>query len=122
VRLLGFRANPYQIMAAADVFVLSSVYEGFGNVVAEALACGVPVVSTDCPHGPAEILAGGQAGVLVPPRDAAALAVSLLQVLDEPALRARLVEQGQARSQQFRADAIARQYAKYFHHVLQPLT
>ncbi|MBE9112027.1 glycosyltransferase [Nodosilinea sp. LEGE 07298] len=121
VRLLGFRANPYQIMAAADVFVLSSVYEGFGNVVAEALACGVPVVSTDCPHGPAEILAGGQAGVLVPPRDAAALAVGLLQVLDEPAMRARLVEQGRARSQQFRAEAIARQYAEYFHHVLQPL-
>ncbi|HSM82411.1 MAG TPA: glycosyltransferase [Nodosilinea sp.] len=117
VRLLGFRANPYQLMAAADVFVLSSVYEGFGNVVAEALACGVPVVSTDCPHGPAEILENGEVGVLVPPGDAAALAVGILRVLYEPELRAQLVARGWVRSQQFRADAIARQYADLFEQV-----
>ncbi|MBD1876698.1 glycosyltransferase [Nodosilinea sp. FACHB-131] len=122
VRLLGFRPNPYQLMAAADVFVLSSVYEGFGNVVAEALACGVPVVSTDCPHGPAEILENGAAGLLVPPRDGAALAVGILRLLYEPELRAQLAARGQVRSQQFRAEAIARQYAAVFRHVLQPLT
>lgn len=118
VRLLGFRSNPYQLMAAADVFVLSSVYEGFGNVVAEAMACGTPVVATDCPHGPAEILENGEAGLLVPPRDAAALAVSILRLLYEPNLRDRLVTRGRARSQQFHADTIVRQYADLFQRVL----
>ncbi|MFQ4136146.1 glycosyltransferase [Nodosilinea sp. PGN35] len=118
VRLLGFRPNPYQLMAAADVFALSSVYEGFGNVVAEALACGTPVVATDCPHGPAEILENGEAGLLVPPRDGAALAVGILRLLHEPNLRERLVARGRVRSQQFRADAIAAQYAALFRQVL----
>ena len=80
------------------------------------------MVSTDCPHGPAEILENGEVGVLVPPGDAAALAVGSLRVLYEPELRAQLVARGWVRSQQFRADAIARQYADLFRQVLQPLT
>lgn len=118
VRLLGFRSNPYALMAAADVFVLSSLYEGFGNVVAEAMACGVPVVSTDCPHGPADILAGGEAGILVPPRDAAALAVGILRVLYEPGLAEQLVERGRKQSQLYRAEVITAQYADLFQQLL----
>lgn len=77
VRFLGFRENPYRIMAAADVFALSSRWEGFANVVVEAMACGTPVVSTDCPHGPGEILQGGKYGRLVPVGDVQALASAL---------------------------------------------
>ena len=80
----GFVGNPFAYMARASVFVLSSVWEGFGNVLVEALACGCPVVSTECPSGPAEILDGGAYGPLVPVGDDAALARAILSVLDAP--------------------------------------
>ena len=68
-------------MARAQVFAMSSIYEGFPNVLVQALACGCPVVSTDCPSGPSEILNGGAYGHLVPVGDADALAASILKVL-----------------------------------------
>ena len=81
VDLPGYVNNPYAYMARAAVFVLSSRWEGFGNVVAEALAVGTPVVSTNCESGPAEILDNGKYGTLVPVEDDQALAESILQVL-----------------------------------------
>jgi len=66
----GFVSNPYKYMGKANVFVLSSIYEGFANVLVEALACGIPVVSTDCESGPREILDNGKYGKLVPVGDA----------------------------------------------------
>jgi glycosyltransferase involved in cell wall biosynthesis len=84
VDLPGYVDNPYPWMARAAVLVLSSTYEGFGNVLPEAMACGCPVVSTDCPSGPAEILEGGRYGRLVPVGDDRALGEAIAATLDEP--------------------------------------
>ncbi len=84
VRLPGHVANPYRFFAKAAVFVLSSYREGLGNVVIEALACGCPVVSTDCPYGPAEILEGGRYGRLVRIGDPEDMAAAINATLDAP--------------------------------------
>ncbi|AXQ14177.1 glycosyl transferase [Shewanella algae] len=78
----GFQANPFPWIKAARLLVLSSDYEGFGNVLVEGLLCGTPVISTDCPHGPDEILTGELAKYLVPRRDSKALSQKLEQALE----------------------------------------
>jgi len=92
----GFHVDPSPFYATADLFVLSSDYEGFGNVIVEALSFGVPVVSTDCPSGPAEILEGGRWGTLVPVGDAEALAAAIDRALatlhDPDALKRRAAD------------------------------
>ena len=80
----GFVENPYAFMAKAGVFVLSSRHEGLPTVLIEAMACGCPVVSTDCPYGPDEILEGGRWGGLVPVGDPKALSEAMLRALDRP--------------------------------------
>lgn len=82
VDLPGFCPNPYPAMAAADVFVLSSAWEGSPGVLIEAMSCGTPVLSTDCPSGPRQILDGGRWGRLVPVGDAQAMANGLVDAVD----------------------------------------
>lgn len=85
VALPGFVKNPYIYMRDAGVLVLSSAWEGFGNVLVEAMVVGTPVVSTNCESGPAEILAGGEYGQLVPVGDADAMAKAIAHALATPA-------------------------------------
>ncbi len=110
VHLLGFQDYPAAYMKRADVFVLSSIYEGFGNVIVEAMACGTPVVSTDCPHGPNEILEDGVTGRLVPMQDPVALSDAILAVLADEAATARMVDAALRRSAAFSGATIARRY------------
>lgn len=101
LRLPGSRPNPYPYLARAQVFVLSSAWEGFPNVLLEALACGCQIVSTDCPNGPAELLANGRFGRLVPVGDVDALAGAITETLDAPLCTSdSLVERARAYSPQ----------------------
>lgn len=102
----GFHPDPAPFYATADLFVLSSDHEGFGNVIVEALSFGLPVVSTDCPSGPAEILENGKYGRLVPVSDAASLARAMDAALDSPIDRDAL----RRRAADFAPEIAARKY------------
>ncbi len=108
VLLPGFVDNPYPFMRHADAFVLASLWEGFGNVLVEAMAFGTPVVATDCPAGPREILEDGRLGPLVPVNDVQALADAMLHVLRVPPPREPLIRA----SRRYTADKAAEGYVK----------
>jgi glycosyltransferase involved in cell wall biosynthesis len=107
VELPGYVSNPYPYMKRAAVFVLSSRWEGLPTVLVEALALGTPVVSTDCPSGPREILADGKWGRLVPVGDAGKLAEAILETLRQP--KTTVDKQSLLR---FTVDYAVEQYAK----------
>ena len=108
VDMPGFVTDSYPYLAKADLFILSSAWEGFGNVIVEALACGTPVVSTDCPSGPGEILEGGRYGRLVAVGDADALAQAILASLREDHDRDALIR----RAGEFSVDTAAEEYLR----------
>lgn len=116
VRFGGFVPDPRPHLLASDLFVLSSAWEGFGNVIVEALAQGVPVVSTDCPSGPREILDDGRYGALVPVKNPGALARAIGHALDAQHDRAALV----ARAATFSVERAAGRYLECFRHDLSP--
>jgi glycosyltransferase involved in cell wall biosynthesis len=113
VLFAGWQENPFAWMANADLFVLSSRFEGFGNVVVEAMACGLPVVSTDCPSGPSEILANGDAGILVPVGDVHAMADAMCAVLQDGKLRKQLADKSQRRAPEFDISVIGPRHLEY---------
>jgi glycosyltransferase involved in cell wall biosynthesis len=90
-QLPGHVRNPYAYFRRASVFVLSSAWEGLPNVLIEAMACGCPVVSTDCPSGPDEILDGGRIGRLVPVGNAVQMAEAIDATLDSPPAAGEMV-------------------------------
>ena len=106
IQLVGHVPNPYQYMAKANVFALSSSWEGLPNVILEALACECKIVSTNCPSGPAEILEDGKYGKLVPVNDAYAMASAIEESLDDSFDKNLL----QARAAEFGLDKVSEKY------------
>lgn len=113
IALPGFVSHPYPYFNAASLFVLSSRWEGFGVVLAEALACGVPIVSTDCHSGPREILCDGKYGSLVPVGDPVALGAAIMEQLNDKELRSQSATQARvARAQDFSLMKAASRYSE----------
>jgi glycosyltransferase involved in cell wall biosynthesis len=116
----GFVANPWHWMARAAAFVLPSRYEGFGSVLVEAMACGTPVVATDCEYGPREILFDGEAGLLARAEDIDSLTAAIGNVLANPDFAHELAVRGRRRALEFDAPAIAGRYADLMRETARP--
>ena len=101
-------------MKRASVFVLSSLHEGFGNVLVEAMACGTSVISTDCKSGPREIIENGKSGILVPVGDYQSLSEVIIKVLSDNSLRQKFSTEGLERVKYFSAEKNIRGYEKVF--------
>lgn len=108
VDLPGYVRNPFAFYSRASVFVLSSAWEGLPNVLIEAMSCGCPVVSTDCPSGPSEILEDGVVGKLVPVGDAEQMSQAILDTLHDAPARETLIE----RAKVFSVDEAVMQYER----------
>jgi glycosyltransferase involved in cell wall biosynthesis len=117
VTFAGFQRNPWKYIARADVFALSSKYEGFGNVLVEAMACGVPVVATSSP-GTRDIVSVGLDGLLVDRHQPAALAAALARVIEDSPLRARMAAEARRSAARFALPHIASVYDSVFRQVL----
>lgn len=117
VKFLGYQQNPFSIISRSRIFVLSSHREGFGNVIIEAMACGTPVISTRCPHGPDEIITDGINGLLVPVGDVDAMADAILKLLKDEPLRRRLADGGGKRAEDFRVEKMVAEYEMVFEEV-----
>ena len=107
--LCGFQTNPWKYIARADVFALASRYEGFGNVIVEAMACGVPVVATSAP-GTRDIVSSGADGVIVERHEPAALAAALFDVLSDREMRRRMGEAARSKAERYRTEMVVLTY------------
>jgi GalNAc-alpha-(1->4)-GalNAc-alpha-(1->3)-diNAcBac-PP-undecaprenol alpha-1,4-N-acetyl-D-galactosaminyltransferase len=114
VHLLGFKPNLWSYMKSAECFVLSSRYEGFGNVIIEAMAANCPVVAFDCKYGPSELIDNMNNGVLVPSGDTLALAKAIEKVVNDKELSLGLVEAAAIKVQEFNQEKIADEYEELF--------
>ena len=108
--LPGFDKNPFKYMARCSVFVLSSRFEGLPGVLIQAMACSAPVISTDCPVGPSEIITPEVDGFLVPVGDVTTLAKKINYLLDNPDLRQGIGQQAQQTAKRYKVDAILHNY------------
>lgn len=112
VVLPGVIKNPFPFLQKSKIFVLSSRYEGFGNVIIEAMACGLPVISTDCPSGPREIINNQVDGILVPTEDVWALAYSIEDLILNPEKAAKLAKTASQTVERFKLQQIVEDWEK----------
>ena len=107
-------ANPFPYIAKADIFVCSSLYEGFSNVILEALALGKPIISTNHEHGADEIIEDHKNGILVPVKNPRKMADAIIKILENQELKESLEKEAKKRSGNFSIDKMISRYEKLF--------
>lgn len=118
IQFLGFKSDPFSTIAQADIFVLPSLYEGFGNVIVEAMACGTPVISTNCPFGPDEIISSSELGMLVPTKNPTRLAEAIEELIKNPEKRELLSVKAKNRALDFKVSNIATAHHTLFNQIV----
>jgi glycosyltransferase involved in cell wall biosynthesis len=126
VMFMGWKENPYKYISRSSIFILSSLWEALPYALIESMACGCPVVATDCKYGPREILKNGACGILVPPMDGIqheasdpltpeeeALADAMVRLLDDEALRKGYAERAKERAGDFDKARIIEEYESF---------
>jgi glycosyltransferase involved in cell wall biosynthesis len=112
VFFLGYKENPYKYMKRATIFVLPSLYEGFGIVIVEAMACGIPVIATQSYAGIEDIIEHEKTGLLIPVADEKALSESMFRLLNDEELRRSLSMEAKKKVENFSIDKITKRYKK----------
>ena len=118
VMFVGYQQNLYKFLSKATIFAHTCLFEGFANVIVEAMACGVPVVAVNCPYGPRDIIEQGVNGLLVPIQSEGALVEALSTLLKNEQLRKDMAQRGLTRSLDFAVDTMVISYQKFFEKVL----
>jgi len=114
VNFIGFHSNPFAYMKKSDLFVLPSLWEGFGHVIVESMACGTPVLSTDCPYGPREIIGDNEYGWLVPNNDPEAMALKIDYLIENHQEIKEKAGIAFERAKSFDVKVIAKSYEELF--------
>ena len=115
----GFVTNVAQVMAESEIFILSSYYEGFGNVIVESMGVGTPVIATDCPYGPADIITNGKNGFLVPIGNSNAISKSVIELFNNQNTYDQIRLLGYQKANDFTSSTISKQHEKLFDKILE---
>jgi|WetSurSiteA1Bulk_404760.scaffolds.fasta_scaffold42221_1 glycosyltransferase involved in cell wall biosynthesis len=114
VCFVGFQENPFKYIAASDLFVHTCLFEGFGNAIIEAMACKVPVIATDCPYGPREIIQNGENGMLVGMNDTHGMAKAISTILQNTRIGNKLSRNGFNTASKYSDVEMAKAYEEFF--------